>query len=149
MMRRACDAPARLGSKIDDQERDDESADDRDEYDESAPWAWRSKGACVVSKAEPAEEGDVVEEADQSAKRDRAEAGHDTDNDGKQRQPKQPDSRRAINAHLILVNSFESKLVAEALLGRERPSLNKQGIKGNNQENQMKAQLPSLSLLDP
>ena len=74
----------RFRREVGDQERDDEPADDRHQNDEESPRARRREYAGVVSERKEPEKGDVVEQADQRAKGDRAEAGDAADDDGEQ-----------------------------------------------------------------
>ena len=59
------------------------------------------------------QKGEVVKQADQRMKRNCAQAGHYTYDDGEQRKPEQPDSRETDDAYSNSDNSFEWKFIAE------------------------------------
>ena len=92
---------ARFRREIGDQEGDDQAADHRHQNDEGAPRARRREHVGVVVDRELAEESDVVDQADQGAEHDGAEAGDDADDNRQQRQPQQPEPQGQSEFHAI------------------------------------------------
>ena len=105
---------ARFRREIRDQESDDHAAQHGHQDHQRAPGArWRELVG-VVAHRKHAEEGDVVDQPDQRAEKDRADTRDHTDDDGEERQAEKPEPGRKFESH----SQFASQMGGWAIRDR-------------------------------
>ena len=80
--------------EVDDEKRDDEAANHRDQDNPRPPRACRRELVGIEGEGEFVEKGDVMNERDQCAEEDGAEAGHHAHDQGQKRKPQKSDAVR-------------------------------------------------------
>jgi hypothetical protein len=88
-----------FGGEILDHEGDKDAADHRNQDHQGAPRRRAGEQVRVVAERNAAREGEIVDEADQVAKTDRAEAGDHADQQRQGRERRQPEPAMLLGRH--------------------------------------------------